>query len=113
MSNLQAKGWEAAARQAEERRDRAIDDYDRLRAVNAKLVAALLPFCAEQFATPYRGNVEGDDSPVYARPPAILTIGDFRRARAALAKNAADLDATRMASGFTEALELTRKAVKP
>ncbi len=40
MSNLQAEGWEAAARQAEERRDDAIDECNRLRAINAELLAA-------------------------------------------------------------------------
>ncbi len=65
------------------------DELARLRASHAELLAALLPFSAEQFSTPYGGNVQGDESPVYARPPAILTIGDFRRARAALANAAA------------------------
>jgi hypothetical protein len=42
---------------------------------------ALEPFLKPQFSEGLGGNVEGDDSPIYERNGAKLTIFDFRRLR--------------------------------
>ena len=47
--------------------------------VTAKLREAVAPFLKPQFVEILGGNVQGDDSPLYARNGATLTIGDFRR----------------------------------
>lgn len=50
------------------------------------MYAALKPFAHKQFHEELSGNTQGDDSIVWERNGARLTIGDFRRAVAALAK---------------------------
>lgn len=54
----------------------------------AELREALQPFTHDDLCKQLGGNVEGDNSPVFGREKAILRLGDFRRARAALAKEA-------------------------
>ena len=49
-----------------------------------ELVAALRPFAHPDLSRIMGGNVEGDDSIVFRRNEARLTIGDFKRAAAAL-----------------------------
>lgn len=51
---------------------------------NARLRAALKPFTHEDLCAQLSGNAEGNASPVFGRNKAILTLGDFRKARAAL-----------------------------
>jgi hypothetical protein len=53
---------------------RAAHERDRMR-------KALEPFLKPQFSEVLGGNVEGDDSPIYERNGAKLTIFDFRRLR--------------------------------
>lgn len=43
-----------------------------------KLIEAVKPFLQPAFSELLGGNVEGDDSPIYARGSAMLRIGDFR-----------------------------------
>lgn len=54
------------------------------RAEVERLRAALLPFAADEFQAALGGQIQGDDSPAWGRNGAILTLGDFRRARAAI-----------------------------
>ena len=56
-----------------------------LEAENAKLREALEPFAHPDLCKYTSNNMEGDDSPVFGRDKAILTLGDFRRAAALLA----------------------------
>lgn len=51
----------------------------------AALVKALEPFAHPDLARTLAGNVEGDASPIFGRDRAILKLGDFKQARAALA----------------------------
>lgn len=46
-----------------------------------KLLEALEPFAHADLSELLGGNVEGDDSIVFQKKDAKLTIGDFRRAR--------------------------------
>lgn len=46
--------------------------------------AIIKPFANEDFSRELSGNFEGDLSPVFQRVQAMLTLGDFRRARAFL-----------------------------
>ena len=55
-----------------------------LRAQVATLREALGPFAHEDLRALMSGNISGDSSPVYGRNNATLTIGDFKRAAAAL-----------------------------
>lgn len=48
------------------------------------VVEALKPFTHPDLAAVLSHNVQGDDSPVFGRNHALLTIGDFKRAIAAL-----------------------------
>jgi len=57
-----------------------------LRAENAALRVALEPFAHDDLCEQLGGNAEDNASPVYARNRAMLTLGNFRQARAALAK---------------------------
>jgi hypothetical protein len=50
----------------------------------ARLREALEPFASDDLCRTASGNIEGDASPVYQRDNAVLLLGDFRRARAAL-----------------------------
>lgn len=43
------------------------------------LVEALEPFDHPDLRKIFSGNAQGDDSPVFGRNKAILTIGDFKR----------------------------------
>ena len=66
------------------------NDYDKVRLcpVHAQvdaLVEALLPFAHPDLAQIVGGNVQGDRSPVFRKNAAVLTIGDFSRAKQALA----------------------------
>jgi len=51
-----------------------------------ELLEALKPFAHPDLHELLGGNVQGDDSIVFQRNGAFLTIGDFRRASAAIAK---------------------------
>lgn len=51
----------------------------------AALVKALEPFGHPDLSQTLSGNIEGDASPIFGRDRAILKLGDFKRARAALA----------------------------
>ena len=82
--------------------EKIVEERDRLRAANAGLAAALTRIAGGEVMTCQRTWTHAD------------TVHEYQRiASAALAKNAADLDATRMAAGFAETLDLTRKAVEP
>lgn len=73
---------------------RLAGDYsEEVNASNARLIAAapdmyaaLKPFAQKQFHEVLAGNTQGDDSILWERNGASLTIGDFRCAAAALAK---------------------------
>lgn len=82
---------------------------DRLRQVNTELRQALAK-CLIRIETDYPD--ERDRRGSSPRNPRLIRDTKVL-ARAALAKNDADLDATRMAAGFAETLDLTRKAVEP
>jgi len=56
----------------------------RARQENTVLRKALHPFVHPDLCCELGGNVQGNDSPIYARNKAILTLGDFRAARSAL-----------------------------
>ena len=66
--------------------DLLLAERNSLKAQRDELLAALEPFSVEIFSTALSGNVQGDDSPVFGRNGALLTLGDFRRARTATAK---------------------------
>ena len=63
---------------------RAEAERDTLRAEVERLVDALRPFAHDDLQSELGGNVQGDSSPVYGRNRATLTLGDFRKARAAI-----------------------------
>lgn len=52
---------------------------------NKRLREALAPFSHPDLSEKLGGNHKGDESPVFARNKALLTLGNFRQARAALA----------------------------
>lgn len=89
---------EAAEARAEERfaqsRENAVKFMDANRRAEqaeaevARLRAALAPFGHPDLSKRAPSNVMGDDSVVWARDNAEITLGDFRRARAALARPA-------------------------
>jgi hypothetical protein len=56
------------------------------------MAEALKPFSQSGFQDAFGGNVEGDDSPIFERQGCRLTLGDFRRAFAALAKARGETD---------------------
>ena len=71
----------------EERNQR---QFNRLRRLTLQLDAAekaLEPFAHPDLCKLVGGNVQGDASPVFGRDKAILTLGDFRRARKFLRRN--------------------------
>lgn len=49
-----------------------------------RLRAALRPFAHPDLCKALSANTRGDESPIYGRNGATLTLGDFRRAAAAL-----------------------------
>lgn len=51
----------------------------------SKLIDALIPFSHPDLCKVLPGNTLGGQSPVFGRDKALLTIGDFQRAAAALA----------------------------
>lgn len=51
---------------------------------NAALRAALEPFSHDDLCEQLGGNVQGENSPIFGRNRAVLVLGNFRRARAAL-----------------------------
>lgn len=59
-------------------------EIDTLTAEVERLREALRPFAHPDLCKQVSGNKQGDDSPVFGRDKATLTLGDFRRARAAL-----------------------------
>lgn len=63
---------------------RAVDREMRLLADNAALRAALEPFSHDDLCEQLGGNVQGENSPIFGRNRAVLVLGNFRRARAAL-----------------------------
>jgi hypothetical protein len=67
-----------------ERVSRMEAECDTLRAEVERLVDALRPFAHDDLQSELGGNVQGDSSPVYGRNRATLTLGDFRKARAAI-----------------------------
>ena len=65
----------------------AKENEARIAALEARLQEAeaiIKPFANEDFSRELSGNFEGDLSPVFQRVQAMLTLGDFRRARAFL-----------------------------
>jgi len=82
------------------------DELARLRASHARIGAALLAYMDDHNIAHDAAN---DDEPNTRRCPCDYC----KQARAALASAAAIEDAARMAAGFGEALELTRRAVEP
>lgn len=64
-----------------------LEIIDYIAALEARLQEAeaiIKPFANEDFSRELSGNFEGDLSPVFQRVQAMLTLGDFRRARAFL-----------------------------
>lgn len=57
---------------------------DRLRAVNAKLLAALEPFAALLLPHVEANAFQGDDTGVFGINQVKITVGDLRRAREAI-----------------------------
>ena len=55
-----------------------------LRARIAELEAALRPFAHEDFSRVIGGNGHGDDSIIFQRRDAVITLGDCRKAHALL-----------------------------
>lgn len=51
-----------------------------------ELVNALRPFAHDDLCRATSGNIQGDDSPVFGKDKAVLTLGDFRKARSLLAR---------------------------
>ncbi len=62
---------------------------------------ALAAFANPKFCETLSGNVQGDKSPIYERNGAVLKLGDFNRAAAALAA----LDAYEALSDYDKAIE--------
>lgn len=62
---------------------------ERAEAEAAKLREALRPFAHDAFQDALSGQIQGDDSPMWGRQGQVLTLGDFRRARAAIRADAA------------------------
>jgi hypothetical protein len=56
-------------------------------ALRDEAVRVLTPFAHDDLCCALGGNVEGDDSIIFQRVEAALTLGDCRRARAFLAKH--------------------------
>ena len=69
MTNTRELGWQRSCERAEDQRDAAIDERDRLRAVNAELLAVL-----ERFYLATYGRTD------------LIPLLDFEQARAALLK---------------------------
>lgn len=64
-----------------------LEIIDYIAALEARLQEAeaiIKPFANDDFSRELSGNFEGDLSPVFQRVQAMLTLGDFRRARAFL-----------------------------
>lgn len=55
-----------------------------LRAEVEALRGALTPFSRDEFQMALGGQIQGGESPMWGRNGAVLTLGDFRRARAAI-----------------------------
>jgi hypothetical protein len=60
-------------------------ERDQWRGVARRLAKATLPFGHDDLCLQLGGNVEGNESPIYARNRAVLKLGDFRAAKEALA----------------------------
>lgn len=60
-------------------------DSDEYRSVSG-LIDAVKPFAHPDLCKQLSANVMGSESPIYARDKAILRLGDFQRASAALAR---------------------------
>ena len=64
-----------------------LEIIDYIAALEARLQEAeaiIKPFANDDFSRELSGNFEGDLSPVFQRVQAMLTLGDFRRARSFL-----------------------------
>ncbi len=68
-----------------DRAEKAEAALDVARAEIEKLRVALQPFARPEYQDALGGQVEGDVSPMFGRNGHLLTLGDFRAARAALA----------------------------
>ena len=61
--------------------DSVIMDYREVDDENTKLRDALKPFSHKDLSEMHSGNAMGDDSIVFQRNKAVLTIGDFKQAK--------------------------------
>ena len=69
--------WKARAKELEAKNAELVEEVEMLKAI-------IKPFAHPDLSKMLGGNAEGDKSPVFQRDKAMLTIGDFKKAKEAI-----------------------------